>query len=66
MVRGEVLFELEVADEGTDVGVEDDVGLECDKTADEEVRSGDVLTNMGVREAERWGEEGEVFDGRES
>jgi hypothetical protein len=40
--------------------------LEWDKTLDEEVRTGDVLTNMGVREAERWGEEGEVFDGRES
>jgi hypothetical protein len=61
-----MLVELEVGDEGADVGIEDDVGLECDKTADEEVRTGDVLTNMGVREAERWEEEGEVFDGRES
>ena len=66
MARGEVLFELEVADEGIDVGIEDDVGLECDETAAEEVRRGDVLTNMGVREEERWGEEGEVCDGRTS
>ena len=66
MARGEVLFELEVADEGTDAGIEDDVDLECDKTVDEEVRTGDVLMNIGVREEERWGEEGEVCDGRAS
>ena len=61
------MFESEVAEEGADaaMGVEDDVGLECDKTL-EEVRTGDVLTNMGVREEERWEEKGEVFDGRES
>jgi hypothetical protein len=52
MARGEVLFELEVADEGTDAGIEDDVDLECDKTVDEEVRTGDVLMNIGVREEE--------------
>ena len=46
------MFELEVAEEGADVGVVDDVGLECDKTLDE-VRTGDVLTNIGVREEER-------------
>jgi len=61
-----VLFELEVADEGTDAGREDDVDLECDKTLEEEVRRGDVLTNMGVRGEEQWGEEGEICDGRES
>ena len=66
MASGEVLFELEVADEGTDVGIEDDVGLECDETAAEDVRRGDVLMNIGVREEERWEEEGEVCEGRES
>jgi len=66
MARGEVVFELEVADEGTDVGIEDDMDLECDKTLDEEVRTGDMLMNIGVHEEERWEEEGEVCDGRES
>ena len=66
MASGEVLFELEVADEGTDLGIENDVDLECDKMLDEEVRTGDVLMNIGVREEERWEEEGEVCDGRES
>jgi len=60
-----VLFELEVVDEGTDAGREDDVDLECDKMLEEEVRTGDVLMNMGVRE-EQWGEEREVCDGRAS
>jgi hypothetical protein len=47
-----VLFESEIVDEGTDVSVEDDVDLECDKILDEEVRTGDVLMNMGVCEEE--------------
>ena len=56
-----VSFELEAEDEGIEAAVEDN----CVETllGDEEVRAGDVLTNIGVRGAARL-EEAEAFEGR--
>src|SRR5205814_8002627 len=55
-----VSFELEPEDEGIEAAVEDD----CVETLPgDEVRAGDVLTNIGVRRAARL-EEAEAFEGR--
>ena len=56
-----VSFELEAEDEGIEAAVEDN----CVETlpGDEEVRAGDVLTNIGIRRAAQL-EEAEVFEGR--